>query len=118
MSIPAVQNNQTSFKGNVIIKNLKTKSVEKFITDTQTDKKIADSFEKVINDRIFTMRSSEDCLKRLKNYIDTFTEITGIKIKNKLDYPSAKNFNAEYKSEGNKLEIHVPEHFNISHVSD
>lgn len=115
MNVSKIQNNQTTFNGNLLVKNIKTGTIEKFITDAKADKEIADSFEKVVNNRLFVLPNSEDCLAKLKKCIDSLFDAAKIKPENKLEYPKAKDVNINYISNKNKSEIDVPGYFSITH---
>lgn len=118
MNVSPIQNNQQAFQGKLLIKNFKTNTVEKFVTDAKADKEIVESFEKTINKRMFVIPNGEENLTKLKNYIANLFEITNIKPKSKLEYPSAKDIDVKYSSFRNQSEIDVPGYFSIRHNSD
>ena len=115
MYISPVGTNYRPFKGSVIINNLKNGKVEKLVTNKKMDKQLKDSFDTILNDRLFVLRSQKECLKNLKNCVGQFGEILGKDFGKDLKYPATKDISVVYSSAKDISKLDVPGHFSIVH---
>ena len=115
MNITPVGSNYQSFKGSVIINNLKKGKVEKLVTDKKMDKQLKESFDTIINDRMFVMRSQKECLANLKNCVGKFGEILGKDLGKDLKYPATKDISVVYSSAKDISKLDVPGYFSVVH---
>ncbi len=115
MYISPVGSNYQSFKGAVIVNNLKKGTVEKLITDKKMDKELKESFEDILNNRMFVMRSKKECLTNLKNCIGKFGEIVGKDLGKDLKYPATKDISVAYSSAKDISKLDVPGYFSVVH---
>ena len=89
MNITPIGYNNQGFKGSLIVNNLKNKKIETFMTDKKMDKHIRESFNNIISEHMFVMRSQKECLTNLKECVSKFSEILGKNIGKDLKYPSS-----------------------------
>lgn len=114
MNILPVNNNQT-FKGSIIVNNLKTNKVEKIITSRKADHQLKDTFDSILNNRMFVMKSQRECLTNLKNCVNKFSEIIGNNFGKDLKFPAAKDISVVYSFSKDISKLDVPGHFSIVH---
>lgn len=115
MNISPIGYNNQGFRGSLIVNNLKNNKVESFVTDKKMDKCIRESFNSIISNHMFVMRSQKECLANLKECVSKFSEILGKNIGKDLKYPSSKKISVMYSSGKDISKLDVPEHFSIIH---
>ena len=115
MNISPIGNNYQAFRGSVIVNNLKANKVEKFITDKSADKHLKESFDSIIGNRMFVMKSQSECLKNLKTCVNNFAEIIGNGFGKDLKYPAAKDISVMYSSGKDISNLNVTGYFSIIH---
>lgn len=115
MQISPIRNDRQIFKGNLIVNNIKANTVEKIITDKKTDKQLKDGFNHIINSRMFVMKSQEECLSKLKECVNNFSNITGVNLGKNLKYPSKEEISVMYNSAKDISKLDVPGYFSIVH---
>lgn len=114
MNITPVCNNG-SFKGSIIFNNLKSGKVEKLATNKKMDMQIRDTFDNIINEQMFVMKSKNECLKNLKTCVKTFQEIIGDKVGKDFKYPAPKEISVLYSSNKDISKLDVPGYFSVIH---
>ena len=115
MNISPVGTNYQSFKGSIIVNNLKSNKIEKIVTDKKADKQLKETFDNIINNRMFVMRSQKECLANLKNCVGKFGEILGKDLGKDLKYPATKDISVVYSSAKDISKLDVPGYFSVVH---
>jgi len=117
MHIQSVSSGENSFKGALIVKDLKADKVLKFKTTKEAGEQMYNTFsgKDMLNERTFLCSRdiANDLLVRLKKFVAFFAESVGGTFDKELTYPSAEKFSARYKVVDKLAEIDVPEHFSI-----
>lgn len=105
-----------TFKGCVTVKNLKTNSVSKILTNEQADMKLYDKFMSIANNRMFDFHpTAEQHLARLKGCLNLYSDVLKDKSVSELQLPDAKNYEASFTHKNGKSLIDVPGLFTIKH---
>lgn len=112
MNVSPVNNN--TFKGTVIINNLRRNAAIKVTTNKEMDKQLTDKFQQVVCKGMTELKSPEDCLSLIKNYVKSVAAITGTKLVS-LKYPSADAISVIHSSSKDKSHFDVPGYFAITH---
>ncbi len=115
MNISPVGTNYQSFKGSIIVNNLKSNKIEKIVTDKKADKQLKETFDNIINNRMFVMKSQKECLANLKTCVNKFQEIIGGNFGKELKYPTTKDISVVYSSSKDISKLDVPSYFSIVH---
>lgn len=115
MNIAPIGNNYQSFKGSIIVNNLKAGKVEKLVTNKKMDKQLKDTFNNIINDRMFVMKSQKECLTNLKSCVNKFQEIVGENFAKDFKYPVPKDISVLYSSNKDISKLDVPGYFSVIH---
>ncbi len=116
MNIKRVNNNH-AFGGKFIINNIKSNKITELITSEKVDKELNDIFlGKHLSDRMCVIRTQDECLERLKSFVNTIGQTIGEKFDKNLQYPQAKEMSAIYSTTKNKNHLDVPEFFSILHT--
>jgi len=112
MDISPVNNN--TFKGTVVINNLKKNSSLYILTSKEMDKELVDKFQRLVCNGMVELKSPDDCLSLIKNYVKTVKTITRTKIRS-LRYPSVDEIAVMHNSSKDKSNFDVPGYFSITH---
>lgn len=115
MNISPVNNNNT-FKGNIIVNNLKKNTTLNIATSNEMDKLITDKFQQVVGQNSLALESPQKTLTQLKNYVKSIADITKTKL-GSLKFPKEDELAVIYNSSKNKSQLDVPEYFSITHIS-
>lgn len=114
MNISPVDNSN-SFKGTLIVNNLKRNTSLSINTTKEMDKQLIDQFQKVVNNGKPVFSSPKECIRVLKDYVKSISAITKTKLV-RVKYPAQDELALMYNATKTKSQIDVPEHFSITHI--
>lgn len=114
MNISPVDNSN-SFKGTLIVNNLKRNTSLSINTTKEMDKQLIDQFQNVIGNGNLAFCTSGKCMQQLKNYIKSIFTITETKPA-RIKYPAQDELAIMYCGSKTKYEVDVPGHFSITHI--
>lgn len=105
-----------TFRGCVTVKNLKTNTVQKYLTSEKADMQLYDKFISVANNRMFDFHpKAEQHLARLKGCINLYSDVLKDRTLMALELPDAKNYAAAYSHKNGESIINAPGLFEIKH---
>ena len=115
MNITPVDNSNT-FKGTLVLNNLKKKSVETLLTNRQMDCQLQDTFQRLIIDGAKDFSSPKKCISNLKDYLKTISQITDKSLTKGYKFPSAKDVSIIFEDTKEKSQLDVPGFFSVTHL--
>ncbi len=103
-----------SFKGLVTVKNLKTNSINKIVTNEETDSLLLNKFMGIANNRIVEIPTAAKCLEQLKGCVKFYSDALKNKSLAELEMPAADKYSTTYIRTNGKSVIDSP-NFKITH---